>query len=89
MSSTSFSISSKIIQAGAGAGKTTNLIKTFVENVKAFKAQHERYPRVVVSTFTRKATQELKERLYAQALRENDQELFDYLNKENFALHSY
>lgn len=84
MSSTSFSISSKIIQAGAGAGKTTNLIKTFVENVKAFKAQHERYPRVVVSTFTRKATQELKERLYAQALKENDQELFDYLNKKSW-----
>lgn len=84
MSSPTFSISSKIIQAGAGAGKTTNLIKTFVENVKAFKKQHERYPRVVVSTFTRKATQELKERLYAQALKENDQELFDYLNKKSW-----
>ena len=84
MSSTPFSLKSTIIQAGAGAGKTTNLIQTFIENVKAFKAQHQRYPHVVISTFTRKATQELKERLYAQALKENDQELFDYLNKKSW-----
>jgi ATP-dependent helicase/nuclease subunit A len=84
MSSTSFSLKSKIIQAGAGAGKTTNLIRTFVDNVKSFKQYHSRYPRVVISTFTRKATQELKERLYAQALKENDQELFDYLNKKSW-----
>ncbi len=84
MSSTSFGLKSKIIQAGAGAGKTTHLIKTFIDNVKNFKAQHQKYPHVVISTFTRKATQELKERLYAQALKENDQELFEYLNKKSW-----
>jgi ATP-dependent helicase/nuclease subunit A len=84
MSSPTFSLKSKIIQAGAGAGKTTNLIKTFIENVKLFKSQHQRYPHVVISTFTRKATQELKERLYAQALKENDQDLFEYLNKKSW-----
>ncbi len=84
MSSTPFSLKSTIIQAGAGAGKTTNLIQTFIQNVKLFKAEHQRFPHVVISTFTRKATQELKERLYAQALKENDQELFEYLNKKSW-----
>lgn len=84
MPSPSFSLKSHIIQAGAGAGKTTKLIKTFIENVKTFKEKNQRYPHVVISTFTRKATQELKERLYAQALKENDQELFNYLNKKSW-----
>lgn len=84
MSSTPSQLINQIIQAGAGAGKTTTLINTFIEDVQKFKSSNGRYPRVVVSTFTRKATQELKERLFAKALELQDQELFDYLNKRSW-----
>lgn len=79
MSSSTSVITSKIIQAGAGAGKTTNLIQTFVTFVDEFKKKHQRYPRIVVTTFTKKATQELKERLLAKAYKIEDLDLAQYL----------
>ncbi len=83
MSSSPSVITSKIIQAGAGAGKTTNLIQTFVNFVDQFKKKHQRYPRIVVTTFTKKATQELKERLLAKAYQLGDLDLAQYLGSSS------
>lgn len=58
----------KILKAGAGAGKTTTLVRLFLDFAVDFKLDHGRFPKIVVSTFTRKATQELKERLSNKAL---------------------
>lgn len=77
-------LQSQFIHAGAGAGKTTKLIKTFLEFVKAFKQKNGRYPRVVITTFTRKATQEVKERLLVSALTADEKEIFEYINKKSF-----
>lgn len=73
----------QFIQAGAGAGKTTRLINTCVGFIEQFKAKHNRYPKVILTTFTTKATQEIKERLLKLALEKNDQDLFQYLNKKS------
>ncbi len=72
------------IRAGAGAGKTTRLISTFIDFVQKFKTHHHKYPKVVLTTFTRKSTQEIKERLLVKALELNDQDLFAYINKKSF-----
>ncbi len=85
MSSPTFDVTAKsqFIRAGAGAGKTTKLIKTFLEFVNEFKAKNKRYPRVVMTTFTRKATQEVKERLLVSALAAGSMEVFEYINKKS------
>jgi|GEM_PF-786524 len=75
---------SQFICAGAGAGKTTKLIETFLEFVKDFKSKNNCYPRVVMTTFTRKATQEVKERLLVSALENNEKDIFEYINKKSF-----
>ncbi len=75
---------SLFIRAGAGAGKTTQLINSFTEFVQKFKEQNSRYPKVVITTFTRKATQEVKERLLVNALKLEDQKLFEYINKKSY-----
>lgn len=75
---------SQFIRAGAGAGKTTRLILTFLEFVKAFYSKNGRYPRVVMTTFTRKATQEVKERLLVSALKAGETEIFEYINKKSY-----
>lgn len=75
---------SVFIRAGAGAGKTTQLIKTFGDFVKDFRQAHQRFPKIVITTFTRKATQEVKERLLVNALKNNpDREVFEYINKKS------
>lgn len=88
-------LSSQFIHAGAGAGKTTKLIQTFLQFAKEFKLKNSRYPRVVLTTFTRKATQEVKERLLVSALSDSDDEtnsatdsknnyeIFEYINKKS------
>lgn len=74
---------SQFIFAGAGAGKTTKLIKTFLDFVREFKAVNDAYPKVVMTTFTRKATQEVKERLLVNALESGEKEIFQYINKKS------
>ncbi len=75
---------SQFIRAGAGAGKTTRLIGTFLDFVKEFRKAHNRFPRVVMTTFTRKATQEVKERLLVSALQQGEKEIFEYINQRSF-----
>lgn len=67
-----------IVRAGAGAGKTTRLTSHVFNVAEAFKAEHGRFPNMVVTTFTRKATQELRERLVLKACEMNQLELIEY-----------
>lgn len=57
-----------IYRAGAGAGKTTQLICQIQDYAMTFYQKHNRWPKVIVTTFTRKTTQELKERLILKAI---------------------
>lgn len=72
-----FNSNTKIFRAGAGAGKTTRLVQEVYDYYKFFKSTNERNPRVVLTTFTRKATQELRERLMHEAQKKKD---YDFLN---------
>lgn len=76
-------LKSLFIRAGAGAGKTTQLIRSFGEFVEEFRQAHGRFPKIVITTFTRKATQEVKERLLVNALKNSSREVFEYINKKS------
>ncbi|MCB9025076.1 MAG: UvrD-helicase domain-containing protein [Bdellovibrionaceae bacterium] len=80
MSSPTFELKSKIVRAGAGAGKTTRLTENIYQSVLNYFNLHQRWPRLIVTTFTRKATQELKERLIIKACDENNMEFLEYIN---------
>ncbi len=60
----------KFVRAGAGAGKTYNLTREVVKLALDFHQQTGQWPRTVLTTFTRKATQELKERMLLYCLQE-------------------
>lgn len=83
MSGTTSQLKNTILRAGAGAGKTTTLTQTFLKFASDFKEQHNKFPRIVVTTFTRKATQELKERLLGKALAEGREDLFHYVSSKS------
>lgn len=83
MSSTSSELKNTILRAGAGAGKTTTLTQTFLQFADEFKNRHQKFPRIVVTTFTRKATQELKERLLKKALEEGREDLFQFVSSRS------
>ncbi len=67
-----------IVRAGAGAGKTRGLVEKVVEIFRMFQKEGLA-PRLVVTTFTRKATQELKERLTEHACKEQDSALLQFV----------
>jgi ATP-dependent helicase/nuclease subunit A len=73
----------RIIKAGAGAGKTTTLVSELYQYFVNFKAQNKKAPKIIVTTFTKKATQELKERLLKKAIEENNEDFFSYINNKN------
>ncbi len=83
MSSATPQLKNTILRAGAGAGKTTTLTKTFLQFADDFKNRHQKFPRIVVTTFTRKATQELKERLLKKALEEKRDDLFQFVSSRS------
>ncbi len=64
----------KAIRAGAGAGKTTSLVAEVTEISQQFLKQNQK-PRFIVTTFTKKASHELKERLLKKALELQDSDL--------------
>ena len=72
----------EIVRAGAGAGKTYTLTHKVMDLADAHLAATGRYPRLVVTTFTRKATQELRERLMLLALDERPG-LADFVNSRS------
>ncbi len=71
------------MRAGAGAGKTTNLIGEVYSFYKSYKKEHGRDPRVVLTTFTRKATQELRERLMLTGQVKQDYEFLNFILSPN------
>ncbi len=77
----SFEIKNTIVRAGAGAGKTTELVQRVLFAADEFKARTGRFPHLIVTTFTRKATQELKERLLQKALELGRKDLEDFLKR--------
>ncbi|WP_374031093.1 UvrD-helicase domain-containing protein [Bdellovibrio bacteriovorus] len=83
MSGTTPELRNIILRAGAGAGKTTTLTQTFLKFASDFKEKHGKFPRIVVTTFTRKATQELKERLLGKALDEKRDDLFQFVSSKS------
>ncbi|MCX7977673.1 MAG: UvrD-helicase domain-containing protein [Bdellovibrionaceae bacterium] len=83
MSSSSLALNKRIIRAGAGAGKTTTLINTFIDFSLDFNRRYGRWPRVVLTTFTRKATQEIRERIFARAIEFGDEDLFRFVSRRS------
>jgi ATP-dependent helicase/nuclease subunit A len=79
MSSSPSELTPTIVRAGAGAGKTRGLVEQVVAIYRQFREQRQTTPRIVLTTFTRKATQELKERLTLRACRERDAELLQFM----------
>lgn len=73
-----------LVRAGAGAGKTTELTNRVLNIASHFWANEKKFPKLVVTTFTRKATQELKERLWLEAMKRQQPELEEYLRKTHF-----
>ena len=80
------SLPNQLFKSGAGAGKTTTLIRMIEERAFEFKAQSGRFPHFVVTTFTRKATQEIRERLLSKALERGDQEFLEFANSSQQVL---
>lgn len=86
MSSPSSEITSMrttILKAGAGAGKTTTLIRLFEDVALDFYKAHKRFPKIVLTTFTRKATQEIRERLLTAALKKDQPAMFRFINQRS------
>ncbi|CAN5452654.1 hypothetical protein BH10BDE1_BH10BDE1_07210 [soil metagenome] len=62
-------IGNSLWRAGAGAGKTYNLVRRVMRIADEWSKSHDgAFPRLVVTTFTRMATQELRVRLMEAAL---------------------
>ena len=72
-----------IVRAGAGAGKTRSLVHQVQNHFHHFIKEHERPPRMIVTTFTKKATQELRERLLLKAAHEKDWAFVEYLQSSD------
>lgn len=74
------------IRAGAGAGKTTAMVNYILQILGDAKRAGKPWPRLAVTTFTRKATQELKERVVLKAAELGDAELCAHVQRSS-ALH--
>ena len=70
-----------LYRAGAGAGKTHTLVHRIYDVCLHFFERHQRWPRLVCCTYTRKATQELGERLLSLALEKGNTDLAEYCAK--------
>lgn len=79
VSSPSSQLSHHVVQAGAGAGKTRSLVEKVVSVFRHYREKENRNPRLIVTTFTRKATQELRERLIVRACEVRDADLLEYV----------
>lgn len=78
-----FKINSKIVRAGAGAGKTTRLTENIYLTAREFYSVNKIWPNLIVTTFTKKATKELRERLVIKACSKDDFEFLEFLNSTN------
>lgn len=80
MSRTALELNSEIVRAGAGAGKTTRLTAKVLEIAEIFFKEKKRAPRILVTTFTRKATEELRERLVREACKGGNSQAVDFVS---------
>ncbi len=69
----------QIIKASAGTGKTYTLINTVVDKAETFLKDNSRLPRMIISTFTKKATEELRERIAKEILEKQKTALYDMI----------
>lgn len=83
MSRTSFELRNEIVRAGAGAGKTTRLTQKVIEVALQTRELTGEFPKIGITTFTRKATQELRERLVIEACKTGDDELIDFVSSKS------
>ena len=72
-----------VVRAGAGAGKTRALVQRVLKIYNVITKSHGRRPRLVVCTFTRKATQELRQRLVNEALNQQDSDFLEFVQDES------
>ncbi len=72
-----------VVRAGAGAGKTTELTQRVLKLAEDGFAKNGKYPHFVVTTFTRKATQELKERLLKEAMKRENPGLINFVKRSS------
>ncbi len=77
------SLVSTLVKAGAGAGKTTFLTESVLGLALQYYEKENRWPRLVVTTFTRKATHELKERILKKALQLESEKLTEFAQKKS------
>lgn len=77
-------LKSYIVNAGAGTGKTTRLIEEVFNKIEQkLNSDIKKEPRLIVCTFTNKATQELKERLIEKAIDRDDAKYIKYINSSS------
>jgi len=70
-----------IVRAGAGAGKTRGLIEAVEQYYRDFRANSAgSLPRIYLTTFTRKAAQELRERLVLRACEIEDPDFLRFVS---------
>lgn len=74
----------KFVRAGAGAGKTWNLTREVVSFAESYYQREKRWPHIVLTTFTRKATQELKERILTYILEEKSSDLLPFVESSSY-----
>src|SRR5689334_16856875 len=71
----------KIVQAGAGTGKTESLALEIIAAAKEFYSQKKVTPHFVATTFTDQATAELRERV-ALIAEQHEPWLFDFVKDQ-------
>lgn len=79
-------LNSKVLRAGAGTGKTTQLVAQVVDIYKKFIKEKNIEPKIVLTTFSIKATEELRERLLSIACEEKNYLFLNYLNSEKILI---
>ena len=67
------------LQAGAGAGKTKSLIDEIFQSAQNHYRLQGQFPKIIATTFTKKATAEVKERLMAKAIQDHNWPLLEFI----------
>lgn len=70
----------KIVRATAGAGKTTGLLEAVYQTYRRSFLNSGVYPKILLSTFTVKAANELTERLTKKAIEEKDAQFLNFVS---------
>ena len=82
-STTSKFMNHHTVHASAGAGKTTKLIAELISSIDSHRKTNSEFPSIIVTTFTRNATHEVKERVIKKAIIEEDWDLVHAIHQSN------